>query len=126
MFEYCADPSQLSGLTWLSCYLTTGTHFNFYWSFLTVLMLLAVTAPVALAFGAGALIVAVAGWSVPILSVGALLAFWAGFLAWWLIGWAIHHIASPDGVALLSAILGYRYVRHEQRARLARMKGGRE
>lgn len=53
MFEYCADPSQLSGLTWLSCYLTTGTHFNFYWSFVTVLMLLAVTAPVALAFGFG-------------------------------------------------------------------------
>ncbi|MCZ8079232.1 MAG: ABC transporter permease subunit [Fuscovulum sp.] len=53
MFEYCADPSQLSGLTWLSCYLTTGTHFNFYWSFLTVLMLLAVTAPTALAFGFG-------------------------------------------------------------------------
>jgi hypothetical protein len=84
------------------------------------------TLPVALAFGAGALIVAVAGWSVPILSVGALVTFWLGFLLWWLIGWAIHHIASPDGVALLSAILGYRYLRHEQRARLARMKGGRE
>ena len=42
MFAYCADPSALSGLTWLSCYLTTGTHFNFYWSFVTVLMLLAV------------------------------------------------------------------------------------
>lgn len=53
MFEFCADPSQLSGLTWLSCYLTTGTHFNFYWSFLTVLLLLAVTAPIALAFGFG-------------------------------------------------------------------------
>ena len=51
MFEYCADPSLLSGLKWLSCYLTTGTHFNFYRSFLTVLMLLAITAPVALAFG---------------------------------------------------------------------------
>jgi len=81
------------------------------------------TVPIALAFGAGALIVAVAGWSVPVLSVGALVTFWLGFLAWWLIGWAIHHIASPDGVALLSAILGYRYLRHEQRERLGRMKG---
>jgi len=81
------------------------------------------TVPIALAFGAGALIVAVAGWSVPVLSVGALVTFWLGFLAWWLIGWAIHHIVSPDGVALLSAILGYRYVRHEQRERLGRMKG---
>ena len=51
MFEYCADPSVLSGLTWLSCYLTTATHFSFYWSFGTVLLLLAIAAPVSLAFG---------------------------------------------------------------------------
>ncbi|MBL4918226.1 ABC transporter permease [Szabonella alba] len=56
MFAYCSDPSQLDGLTWLSCYLTTGKHFDFYWSFVTVLTLLAVTAPAALAFGfAGAM-----------------------------------------------------------------------
>jgi polar amino acid transport system permease protein len=56
MFETCSDPSSLQGLTWLSCYLTTGKHLDFYWSFLTVLTLLAVTAPVALAFGfAGAM-----------------------------------------------------------------------
>jgi polar amino acid transport system permease protein len=53
MFQYCADPSTLSGLAWLSCYLTTAVHFNFYWSFVTVLFLLAVTAPIALAFGFG-------------------------------------------------------------------------
>ncbi len=41
----------MDGLTWLSCYLTTGIHMNFYWSFVTVLGLLAVTAPCALAFG---------------------------------------------------------------------------
>lgn len=51
MFEYCSDPRTLEGLQWLSCYLTTATHFSFYWSFLTVLTLLAVTAPLALAFG---------------------------------------------------------------------------
>ncbi|MEH6835614.1 MULTISPECIES: ABC transporter permease [Falsihalocynthiibacter] len=51
MFSYCSDPSALEGLTWLSCYLTTGKHFAFYSSFLTVLFLLAVTAPVALFFG---------------------------------------------------------------------------
>lgn len=51
MFAFCADPAALSGPTWLACYLTTGTHFNFYWSFVTVLSLLAVTAPLALAFG---------------------------------------------------------------------------
>ncbi len=51
MFEYCADPSQLSGLTWASCYLTTGKHLAFYASFGTVLVLLAIIVPVALLFG---------------------------------------------------------------------------
>jgi len=51
MFSYCTDPSALSGLTWLSCYLTTGKHMAFYASFGTVLLLLAITAPVALSFG---------------------------------------------------------------------------
>ncbi|HBZ43721.1 MAG TPA: ABC transporter permease [Maritimibacter sp.] len=51
MFEYCADPETLTGLTWLSCYLTNGKHLLFYQSFGVVLALLAVTAPVSLAFG---------------------------------------------------------------------------
>ena len=53
MFAACADPKSIEGLTWLLCYLTTGKHIDFYWSFVTVLTLLAVTAPVALAFGFG-------------------------------------------------------------------------
>jgi len=53
MFSYCSDPSTLDGLAWLSCYLTTGKHMGLYWSFLTVLALLAITAPTALAFGFG-------------------------------------------------------------------------
>ncbi|MCG7493025.1 ABC transporter permease subunit [Thalassobius sp. Cn5-15] len=56
MFSYCADPATLEGLQWLSCYLTTGKHLSFYASFGTVLLLLAVTAPVSLGFGfAGAM-----------------------------------------------------------------------
>ncbi|MCB6178870.1 ABC transporter permease subunit [Rhodobacter sp. Har01] len=51
MFEYCSDPATLTGLKWLGCFLTTGTHQNFYWSFGTVLLLLAITAPAALMFG---------------------------------------------------------------------------
>ena len=47
----CADPGSLSGLNWLACYLTTGKHMAFYTSFGTVLLLLAITAPVALGFG---------------------------------------------------------------------------
>jgi polar amino acid transport system permease protein len=51
MFAACADPKAIEGLTWLTCYLTSGKHLDFYWSFLTVLTLLAITAPVALAMG---------------------------------------------------------------------------
>ncbi|MEK0163113.1 ABC transporter permease subunit [Phaeobacter sp. JH20_36] len=53
MFSFCTDPASLEGFQWLSCYLTTGKHFAFYASFGTVLLLLAVTAPAALAFGFG-------------------------------------------------------------------------
>ena len=53
MFSFCSDPSVLDGLAWLSCYLTTGTHMLFYASFLVVLLLLVITAPIALLFGFG-------------------------------------------------------------------------
>lgn len=51
MFDFCAEPSQLDTLAWFGCYLTNGAHMLFYQSFLVVLVLLAITAPVALAFG---------------------------------------------------------------------------
>ena len=51
MFSFCADPSAIDGLTWLSCYLTTGKHMAFYLSFLVVLVLLALAAPMAMVFG---------------------------------------------------------------------------
>ncbi|WGH79740.1 ABC transporter permease [Jannaschia ovalis] len=53
MFTFCTDPEALDGLAWLACYLTTGKHMAFYGAFATVLVLLAVTAPAALAFGLG-------------------------------------------------------------------------
>lgn len=53
MFSICADPSTLGGLEWLACYLTSGKHLLFYWSFVIVLILLAVTAPTAMLFGFG-------------------------------------------------------------------------
>ena len=53
MLETCADPKTLEGLAWTLCYLTTGKQILFYWSFLTVLTLIAITAPIALAFGFG-------------------------------------------------------------------------
>lgn len=51
MFPYCTDPSTLEGLSWLSCYLTTSKHMMLFYSLGTVLLLLAITAPTALAFG---------------------------------------------------------------------------
>jgi polar amino acid transport system permease protein len=53
MLPACADPSSLSDALWFMCYLTTGKHLNFYASFGTVLLLLAVTAPAALLLGFG-------------------------------------------------------------------------
>jgi len=58
MFQSCADPGALSDLMWMLCYLTTGKHMNLYIAFGTVLLLLAITAPLALAFGFGGAIMA--------------------------------------------------------------------
>ncbi len=49
----CSTPSALEGAEWLLCYLTTPKHQAFYWSFGTVLLLLAVAAPLILLFGFG-------------------------------------------------------------------------
>jgi polar amino acid transport system permease protein len=53
MFDQCADPKTLEGLAWLLCYLSSGKHILFYLSFITVLVLLAITAPIALLCGFG-------------------------------------------------------------------------
>ena len=53
MFAACADPKSIEGLTWAICYLTSGKHLDFYGSFITVMLLLLITAPAALALGFG-------------------------------------------------------------------------
>ncbi|MEJ6709445.1 MAG: ABC transporter permease subunit [Amylibacter sp.] len=56
MFEICAEPRSLEGLTWLSCYLTTPKHAAMYYSVLTVLgLLLAVVPPILILGFSGAL-----------------------------------------------------------------------
>ena len=56
MFGYCADPKTIEGLMWLSCYITTPKHMSFYLSFLVVMGLIALAAPLAMGFGfAGAM-----------------------------------------------------------------------
>ena len=51
MFSYCVDPKAIEGLMWLSCYVTTAKHMSFYTSFLVVMCLLSLAAPLAMAFG---------------------------------------------------------------------------
>ena len=58
MFAACDDPKSLEGLMWFACYLTSGKHVYMYYSFGTVLLLMAIVAPVALAFGFGGAIAA--------------------------------------------------------------------
>lgn len=107
MFASCAEPASLHGLSWLLCYLTSGSHLSFYWSFLTVLVLLAVTAPAALAFGfAGA--VAARSQVLPLSILGrTYMAMVRGvpdivFFLFFLIAldqgieWGLHQIRCPD------------------------------
>lgn len=58
MSSLCIDPATLDGFAWLSCYLTHPKHLNLYYAFGTVLLLLAITAPLALVFGFGGAIAA--------------------------------------------------------------------
>ncbi|MFX0540640.1 ABC transporter permease [Roseovarius sp. S4756] len=58
MFSFCTDPDTLGTVRWFACYLTTGKQMGFYLSFGTVLLLLAITAPAALAFGFGGAVAA--------------------------------------------------------------------
>ena len=58
MFQYCADPKLLEGLAWLSCYLTNEKHQLLYMSLGTVLLLMAIVAPVAMIFGFGGAVAA--------------------------------------------------------------------
>ncbi len=53
MFSFCTDPDTLGTTQWFACYLTTIKHMSLYWSVLTVLALLAITAPAAMLFGFG-------------------------------------------------------------------------
>lgn len=79
------------------------------------------TAGLALIVGLGGLLVAVAGWKVPLLSVTALAIFFGLAALIWAAAWLFHAAASPDGIGLISVLLQYRLLRHEQRARLDRI-----
>jgi polar amino acid transport system permease protein len=53
MFAFCTDPAVLPQWQWFACYLTSGTHLAFYWSFVVVLILVFLVAPASLLLGFG-------------------------------------------------------------------------
>ncbi len=53
MFAFCADPAALPQWQWFACYLTSGTHLAFYWSFVVVIVLILLAAPASLLLGFG-------------------------------------------------------------------------
>jgi len=81
-----------------------------------------VSIPLAFGVGLGGLLLGVGLFSVPLFSMTALLILFVAFIATWLIAFLWHQSASPDGVSLWTILLHYRFLRHEQRARLRRMQ----
>lgn len=81
-----------------------------------------VSVPIAVAFGVGALVLAVVGWSIPAMSLIGLAVFWVAFLFWWLMAWVIHNVVSPDGIALIHTLMGWAYLRRDQRERHKRYR----
>ena len=79
------------------------------------------TVPLAAVVGLVALLAAIGLAGVPWLSWSALLVLFGVFAAVWAGAYFWHVLASPDGATVLSILLSYRYVRHEQRARLDRL-----
>jgi hypothetical protein len=79
------------------------------------------TAGLAAMVGVGGVLLAVVGWQLPLFSLATLATFFTLAMGVWLVAWLWFNLASPDGVGVLSVLLQYRLLRHEQRARLDRI-----
>lgn len=84
--------------------------------------LLAVT-PLSAVGGLAGVLLAAVGYAVPIFSLAALLVYFGTFAATWLLGYIVHTMVSPDGVALLHVLFAWRYVNAERRARERTYRG---
>lgn len=83
------------------------------------------TVGLAVVVGLGGTLIAIAGFSVPVLSVATLAVFFGLAATIWFAAWIWYNAASPDGIGLVSVLLHYRLLRHEQRSRLERMENDR-
>jgi polar amino acid transport system permease protein len=63
MFAFCTDVAELPQWQWFACYLTSGTHLAFYWSFVVVIILLVLAAPAALLLGFGGALAMRSAWA---------------------------------------------------------------
>ncbi len=75
------------------------------------------TAPLAGVAGFVVALVGVIGWQVPVASLATLLLALGGFAAVWLCAYVAHVIVSPDGAAFAHVILGWNYLKREQKER---------
>ncbi len=80
------------------------------------------TMPLAGATGLVTVLIGISAFSVPLLSVAALLLALGGFCAAWLVAYIAHTLISPDGTMFAHTVLTWRYLRAEQRERHARYR----
>jgi len=78
------------------------------------------TGPLAGVAGLVAALVGVLGWQVPIASLITLVLALAGFALVWLVAYVAHVFVSPDGALVLHTVMGWGYLRREQKERLKR------
>jgi hypothetical protein len=63
------------------------------------------------------LLIGIAAFGVPALSVAALLLALAGLTAAWLVAYIAHTLISPDGATFFHVVPAWRYLREEQKER---------
>lgn len=80
------------------------------------------TAPLAGVVGIVAALVGISAFSVPVLSVVALLLILAGFAVTWLVAYVAYVVISPDGSLFVHVVLTWRMLFLEARERRARYK----
>lgn len=78
------------------------------------------TTPLAGATGFVVLLIGITAFGVPVLSVGALLLALGGFTLTWLLAYLAHVFVSADGALVLHTVMGWNYLRREQKERFKR------
>lgn len=79
------------------------------------------TAGLAAIVGVGGLLLSAVGWNIPLFSLSALTIFFVLAALVWFGAWLFHNASGSNGLGLITVLLQYRLLRHEQRARLDRI-----